>query len=160
MTDPTSRPPIPAPQLEHVARVHVDLGPIESVGPRPDGERRFVAIVGGTIRGERLQATIDDGGADWQTLHPDGSITIDTRYSATTHDGAKILIATRGLRRGDPAVMRRLAAGEDVDPREYYFRVAARFEATGAYSWLTERLFVASAMRAAAAVEYDLYAVT
>ncbi|MBX5442607.1 MAG: DUF3237 domain-containing protein [Solirubrobacteraceae bacterium] len=160
MTDPTTRPPIPTPRLELVAHVHVDLGPIESVGPRPDGERRFVAIVGGPIRGERLRAPIDHGRAAWPPLHPDGSITVDTRYSATTDDGAKILIATRGIRRGDPAVMRRLAAGEEVDPREYYFRVAARFEATGAYAWLTERLFVASAMRSAAAVEYDLYAVT
>lgn len=152
--------PIPPPGLELVAHVRVELGPIVSVGARPDGERRFVAITGGTIEGERLRATIDDGGADWQTVHPDGSITVDTRYSATTHDGAKILIATRGIRRGDPAVMRRLAAGEDVDPREYYFRVVAEFDAAGEYAWLTQRLHVASAMRSAAAVEYDLYAVT
>jgi hypothetical protein len=152
-------PIIPPPHLELVARVHVELGPIESLGAGIDAERRLVAITGGTIRGDRLDATIDRGGADWQTLHSDGSITVDTRYAATTHDGAKLLIATRGIRRGDPAVMKRLAAGETVDPHEYYFRVVADIEAAGAYGWLTERLHVASATRSAAAVAYDLYAV-
>jgi hypothetical protein len=151
---------IPAPHLEFVARVHVELGPIESLGAAQDAERRFVAITGGTIRGDRLDATIDNGGADWQTVHADGSIIVDTRYSATTHDGAKLLIATRGIRRGDPAVLERLAAGDAVDPREYYFRVVADIEGAGAYRWLTERLHVASATRSAAAVDYDLYAVT
>ena len=154
-------PMLPLPQLDQLARVHVDLGPVASLGPGPAGERRTVAIVGGRIDGgERLTATIDDGGADWQTLHADGTITIDTRYSATTSDGAKLLIATRGIRRGEPAVLRRLADGAAVDPSEYYFRVTVHIEATGAYGWLSERILVASAARSAAAVDYDLYAVT
>jgi hypothetical protein len=152
-------PSIPQPHLELVAHVHVELGPIETLGEGLDAERRFVAITGGTIRGDRLNAEIDGGGADWQTVHADRSITVDTRYSATTHDGAKLLIATRGIRRGDRSVMERLAAGDPVDPREYYFRVVVDIEATGAYRWLTERLHVGTATRSASAVDYDLYAV-
>ena len=45
-------------------------------------------------------------------------------------------------------------------PSEYYFRVTVHIEATGAYGWLSERILVASAARSAAAVDYDLYAVT
>lgn len=151
--------PVIAPlQLEYLARVHVELGPIESLGPGPDGERRSVAIVGGSILGDRVRAMIDAGGADWQTLHADGSITVDTRYSARTGDGAKLLIATRGIRRGPPEVLARLAAGEPVDPAEYYFRAAVQIEAAGPYRWLAEQVLVANAARAAAAVDYDLYA--
>jgi hypothetical protein len=152
-------PTIPEPHLEFVAHVHVELGPIESLGVGLDAERRFVAITGGTIRGDQLNATIDSGGADWQTVHADGAITVDTRYSATTHDGAKLLIATRGIRRGDRAVLDRLAAGEPVEPREYYFRVVADIQAAGVYRWLSQRVHVGTATRSAAAVDYDLYAV-
>ena len=48
-----------------------------------------------------------------------------------TDDGAFIYVRYAGVRHGRPEVMARLAQGETVDPREYYFRVAPMFE-TGA----------------------------
>jgi hypothetical protein len=57
------------------------------------------------------------------------------------------------------SVLERVAAGETVDPREYYFRVGVRLEAGDPrYSWLNCTLFVAYAARFADAVVYDLYA--
>jgi hypothetical protein len=149
---------IPAPSLEHVARVHVDLEPPRSLGPGPWGERRLVPIVGGHFEGPRLRGRVLAGGADWQVVHANGTITVDTRYALETHDGALIYIATRGVRTGPPETLARLARGESVDATEYYFRVVATFE-TGAsgYSWLNESVFVASAVRHVNAVVYNLY---
>ena len=44
-------------------------------------------------------------------------------------------------------------------PSEYYFRVTAQLETgAGAYYWVNEKVFVASAVRHANEVVYDLYA--
>jgi uncharacterized protein DUF3237 len=154
-------PAIPTPTLELVARVTVNLEPAQSAGHGPWGERRLVNIVGGSVEGPKLRGRVLHGGADWQVVHADGMITIDTRYAIRTHDDALIYIATRGVRSGEPETLARLGRGEPVDPSEYYFRVWAQFE-TGApaYNWLNQRLFLAAAMRLPEAVIYDLYAVT
>jgi len=151
---------LPEPALDRIARVHVDLGPIQTLGPTPAGVRRVIPITGGTVDGPRLRAEILPGGADWQLVHDDGTALIDTRYTARTDDGALIYLATSGIRTGPPEVLSRLAAGHDVDPADYYFRVSVHLEAAApAYTWLNHTLFVAYAARLAGAVEYDLYAV-
>ncbi|MFD5734597.1 DUF3237 domain-containing protein [Streptomyces sioyaensis] len=99
------------------------------------------------------------GGADWQVLHPDdGMASIDTRSTLRTHDGAHLYLSTSGVRHGKPEVLRRLAAGEAVDPAEYYFRLFCRFE-TGdeRYRWLNRTLAVASGARTPEAVRYEAY---
>ncbi|WP_298181928.1 DUF3237 domain-containing protein [Saccharomonospora sp.] len=151
---------LPEPGLDRVAHVRVELGDLLTVGPTAMGLRRIVPIVGGRIDGDRLSGEILPGGADWQLMHGDGSTTIDTRYTARTDDGALIYLATSGVRHGPATVLRRLADGEPVDPREYYFRLGVRLE-TGdeRYAWLTRTVFVAYAARLADAVAYDLYAV-
>lgn len=151
---------LPEPGLSRVARVHVDLGPVQTLGPTPAGVRRVIPITGGTIDGPRLRGEILPGGADWQLVHDDGTALIDTRYTARTDDGALIYLATSGVRHGPPEVLARLAAGEDVDPATYYFRVTVRLEAGDpAYTWVNRTVFVAYAARLAGAVVYDLYAV-
>ncbi|TLW92192.1 DUF3237 domain-containing protein [Saccharomonospora piscinae] len=150
---------IPELGLDRLARVSVELDEILTVGPIHGGVRRVVPITGGRIDGDRLSGEILSGGADWQLVHDDGSTTIDTRYTARTHDGALVYLATSGVRHGPEDVLRRLFGGEPVDPREYYFRIGVRLE-TGdeRYSWLNRTVFVASAARFADAVVYDLYA--
>ena len=157
----SSTPNIPTPALERVARVTVNLEPPQSTGHGPWGERRLVNIVGGSVDGPDLRGQVLNGGADWQVVHADGMISIDTRYAIRTHDEALIYIATRGVRSGSPETLARLGRGEPVDPAEYYFRVWAQLE-TGApaYAWLNQRLFLAAAVRLPDAVIYDLYAVT
>ncbi|HYH30946.1 MAG TPA: DUF3237 domain-containing protein [Pseudonocardia sp.] len=151
--------PLPGLTLTKVAHVRVALDPVLTVGPTAQGLRRVVPIVGGTIDGERLRGRILPGGADWQLVHEDGTAVIDTRYTARTDDGALIHLATTGVRHGPAAVLERVAAGEPVDPREYYFRVGVRLEAGDPrYAWLNRTVFVAYAARLADAVAYDLYA--
>lgn len=150
---------LPELTVTKIAHVRVELDPVLTIGPTAQGLRRVIPIVGGTIEGERLRGQILPGGADWQLVHDDGTAVIDTRYTARTVDGALIYLATAGVRHGPAAVLERIAAGEPVDPREYYFRVGVRLETGDArYAWLNRTLFVAYAARFADAVGYDLYA--
>jgi hypothetical protein len=147
--------------LEHVAHVAAELEEPLLVGGVPLGTRRVIPIAGGTVRGARLQGVILSGGADWQLIDPNGTAIIDTRYLMRTDDGALIVITTQGFRHGPPEVLARIAAGEAVDPAEYYFRVAARLETAtkGPHAWVNQTVFVAIAARRQSSVSYDLYAV-
>jgi hypothetical protein len=57
--------------------------------------------------------------------------------------------------------MARIAAGEDVDPKEYYFRTQPRFE-TGAvqYRWLNGLITIAGGERRSDKVIITVYEVT
>ncbi|MER7153703.1 DUF3237 domain-containing protein [Streptomyces lydicus] len=145
--------------LRSLAVFEVRLDPILDLGDSHWGRRRVINIVGGTFEGPRLSGVILPGGADWQVLHPDdGMASIDTRSTLRTHDGAHLYLSTSGVRHGSPEVLRRLAAGEAVDPAEYYFRLFCRFE-TGdeRYRWLNRTLAVASGARTSEAVRYEAY---
>ena len=152
---------LPAPALELVCRVDAQLEEPLVVGSVPLGTRRVIPIAGGCVRGPCLQGVILPGGADWQLVDDDGTATIDTRYLMRTDDGALVLITTQGFRHGPPEVLARVAAGETVDPAEYYFRVAARLETgkTSPHAWVNRTVFVAIAARQQSSVSYDLYAV-
>ena len=148
------------PRLELLGRFRAELSEPLELGQTLWGRRRVIPIAGGDFEGPMLRGTILPGGADWQVVHPDGMATIDTRYTLQTHDGALISVATQGMRHGPPEVLARIAAGELVDPAEYYFRVSIRYEVAEAeYGWLNRIVAVASAIRLANAVAYDAYVV-
>ena len=148
------------PTLELLGRFRAELGGPLELGHTVWGRRRVIPIADGDFEGPELRGTILPGGADWQVVHPDGMATIDTRYTLQTHDGALISVATQGVRHGPPAVLARIAAGELVDPADYYFRVSIRYEVAEAeYAWLNRIVAVASAIRLANAVAYDAYVV-
>jgi hypothetical protein len=118
------------------------------LGATPHGRRRIVPILGGTVRGPRLEAEILPGGDDWQSVRSDGVVELVARYSILTKDGVEIAVVNRGLRRAPPEVMERLARGEAVDPALVYCRTTPQFEApAGPYDWLNRSVFVASAER-------------
>jgi hypothetical protein len=141
------------------ARVTV-AAPLE-LGTMPQGRRRIVPITGGTVEGPRLEGVVLPGGADWQTIRADGVAELEARYTLRAADGALIGVVNRGLRHGPEEVLKRLAAGESVDPASYYFRTTPVFEtAAPAHHWLTRTVFVAEGARHAALVEIRFYAVT
>ncbi len=151
--------PVP-PRLELLGHFRAELGEPLELGQTLWGRRRVIPIAGGEFDGPRLRGTVLAGGADWQVVHPDGMATIDTRYTLHTHDGALISVATQGVRHGPPEVLARIAAGELVDPAEYYFRVSIRYEvAESEYGWLNRIVAIASAVRLANTVVYDAYEV-
>ena len=153
--------PAPPPlQTELVCRLHVRLGAVQEIGTLAIGRRRVVPIVGGRVEGPRLAGEVLAGGADWQVVAPDGSAAIEARYTVRTDDGGLILVHSRGMRTGPAAVLARLAAGEAVDPDEYYFRTVVTLETEApAHAWVNRRLFIAVAARDPDAVLIDLYEV-
>ena len=146
--------------LEPLLRAEITLAPAQELGDSPLGRRRIIPITGGTFRGERLSGRVLPGGADWQVIRADGVAELDARYTLETEDKALIYVRNFGLRRGPADVIKRLAAGEAVDPSLYYMRTTPRFE-TGAerYRWLNGLICVATGARRKAAVELDVYEV-
>ena len=152
----------PRPELQFLARFTVELAaPLWDLGPTTAlGRRRIVPITGGRFAGPRLNGVILDNGADWQVVADDGATTVDTRYLLRTDDDALVYLRTRGYRHGPPDVLARLAAGEDVDPADYYYRIHLSFEtASPAHGWLNRAVAVGSALRLPDAVVYDAYLV-
>ncbi len=148
------------PELEFAFEASATLAAPLVVGETPQGVRRVVPITGGRFAGPQLAGEILAGGADWQYLRADGVLVVEAQYLLATSDGALIQVNNRGVRHGPEDVMRRLAAGEAVDPREYYFRATPTFSApAGRYDWLNRSVFVCAGARAAAAVQLWFYRV-
>jgi hypothetical protein len=153
--------PAPPPlQTDLVCRLHVQLGAVQEIGTLAIGRRRAVPIVGGRVEGPQLAGEVLAGGADWQIVAPDGSVAIEARYTVRASDGGLILVHSRGMRNGPAAALARLAAGEAVDPDQYYFRTVVTLETEApAHAWVNRRLFIAVAARDPNAVLIDLYEV-
>jgi hypothetical protein len=150
---------IPTLRLLYTSEVEIE-NPLQ-VGHSPYGERRIINITGGAFSGPRLCGRILRGGADWQIVLKDGLTQVEARYTLETDDGALIYVTNRGLRHGPEQVLARIAAGEHVDPHEYYFRTQPCFE-TGApqYAWLNGVVAVAAGERLADRVIITVYEVT
>lgn len=137
-------------ELTPVFSVHVDVGQVLDLGTASGARRRIVPILGGTVTGPRLTAEILPGGADWQVVRPNGTLEVVARYWLRASDGTLISVENKGIRRGPPEVLARLAAGEDVPASEYYFRTSPVFSVEdGPHGWLTENIFVATGERLA-----------
>jgi hypothetical protein len=146
---------------EPIFRVDCQLADILDVGRAPFGHRRVVNILGGTVSGERLKGRILAGGADWQILAANGAADLHARYTIASDAGALIQVDSRGMRHAPPDVLARLARGDVVDPRLYYFRTAMRFEtAHPSADWLNRIIAIARGTREKNAVRLDVYEVT
>ncbi|HTV52410.1 MAG TPA: DUF3237 domain-containing protein [Steroidobacteraceae bacterium] len=146
------------PELALLFEASATLGPALTVGPTPAGIRRVVPITGGTFEGPQLRGTILAGGADWQYVRADGVLVVEAQYLLRTTDEVLIQVHNSGLRHGPAEVLERIAQGEDVDPREYYFRAIPTLIApAGRYEWLNRRVFICSAARFVRAVRLWVY---
>ena len=151
---------LPQPTLRHVADLTIKLDTIVEMGQGQGGTRRIIPIIGGQVSGPAFSGEIINVGADWQTIFASGLAELDTRYAFRTDDGAVIEIRNFGYRHGPADVMQKVAAGEDVDPSQYYMRTHARLE-TGHpdYQWVNNTLFVGVGGRLKSSVMLSLYAV-
>jgi hypothetical protein len=140
--------------------MRLTVGEMLAVGETPAANRRIGLITGGRFEGERLSGEVLGGGSDWQALRPDGATQLDVRLHLKTDDGALIVMRYQGLRHGPAEVMRRLAAGEAVDPADYYFRINPMFEtASEPYGWLNRILAIGTGHRLADGPVYNLFEV-
>jgi hypothetical protein len=132
-----------APKLELAFELHAEVGKPDEVGAVPGGVRRVIPILGGTFSGTGLKGKILPGGADHQLLQPDGFTQLEARYILQTDQGESIYITNRGMRHGPPEVLKKLNAGERVDPNLIYFRTAATIEtAAPRLQWMARAIFV------------------
>ncbi len=154
---PEKKPEVkPEVKLEHPFTMRLAVGAPQAVSEAP----RIVPVTGGTLEGPALSAQVIPGmAADWLRVEADGKAHMDVRLTARTKEGELLHVHHTGIRTGPPEVLRRLAAGEAVDPAEYYFRTQARFE-TGAprLARLNRTLAVGTGARPPEGPVYEVFA--
>ena len=123
------------------------------------GGRRCMPIVGGRVQGG-LEGEVLPGGADWQTILPDGTLEIDARYAFRTASGVVVEVASTGVRSGSPEILAKLASGVRVDPSAYYFRTFIRLStAAPELKTLNDRLWLARGERGPQGVRLEVFEV-
>jgi Protein of unknown function (DUF3237) len=145
-------------ELKPLFEMRAQVGDILDLQPGPAGHRRIVPIVGGRFEGERLSGTMHEPGADWQTIRPDGVFELEIRTLLRTHEGEYFEMRGQALRHGPPEVIARIARGESVDPRDYYFREVMRFYTSAPrIHWLNNIFAVATGRRERAEVIMNVF---
>lgn len=149
-----------APSLSFLCDMELAVEEAHILGKTPVGNRRIIRVTGGKLRGKKLNADVIPEGDDWITVREDGTIIQDVRILLKTEDDVLLLMTYRGIRTGSKEVLKRLDEGEEVDPKEYYFRTAPIFEtADPKYDWLNRRIFVSNGIRLSNGVNYSIYTV-
>ena len=149
----------PALSAEPWITLTAEVGPPQMFGTAQGFERRCVPILSGSFSG-RINGRGLPGGTDWQRVWPDGTTELEAHYAIETDEGERIEVYSNGLRSGPEAVMRKLLAGERVDPALIYFRSAMRFISDSPrLRDFTSRLFIGIGRREPTRVLLDVYAV-
>jgi len=149
-----------SPTLKYEFDLDIQVAAAQELGEFGGGRRRVVPIIGGALTGPRLAGVVVPGGADWQTIRPDGVTLIEARYTVRMSDGWTIGVVNTGMRRAAPEIIQKITAGEIVDPSLYYFRTTPVFEVgRGPYGWLTENIFVCVGERLPSLVRLKIYSV-
>lgn len=140
---------IPAPlELAPVFEIRVRVGEAYELGELDGERRRMIPILGGELDGPGGSGLVLPGGADWQTLGPDGLTRLHARYAIRMSDGDIVEVNNRGVRRAPADAAARLAAGLEFDSSRQYFMTTPVFEAPhGHHRWLREHVFLAKGLR-------------
>jgi hypothetical protein len=140
--------------------ITAEIGEVTTAGDLGHGVRRIIPIIGGEVRGEKVNGRVLPFGADFQIIRPNELIDLEAKYAFETDDGAVVYVENKGIRFGPVELLEKLKRGEPVDPTLIYFRTVPKFE-TGHenYRWLMEHIFVASAARHADRVVIDVHMV-
>jgi hypothetical protein len=137
-----------SPRLTFAFEVRVKVGPPAEVGQVVGGRRRIVQILSGTFEGPGIRGKVVPGGADWQMIQADGFSQLDTRYTLETDKGQIVYVQNKGVRHAPPEVMKKLLAGEIVNPSLVYFRTVPTFETSAPdLQWLVRSVFVGTGER-------------
>jgi hypothetical protein len=123
------------PRLTLTLEIRADVGDPIEIGEAGGVRRRVVPILGGSFEGQAdltVKGRVVPGGADFQLIQPDGLTVADARYVLETERGQMIYVRNRGVRHAAPEIMRKLLAGERVDPSLVYFRTTPVFETAAA----------------------------
>lgn len=151
---------MPELRSQHLMQLSADLEDPLVVGDAPHGTRRIMYFRRGAFSGPALRGQVLPGGGDWVLLRRDGVAELDIRLALRTDDGEMIYVTCDGIFDISPAARERIMQGQEVDPAEYYFRTALRFE-TGAekYRWLNRLLAVGAGRRTPTGMVTEVFAV-
>jgi hypothetical protein len=140
--------------------MRADLDDPIVISDGPAGTRRILYATRGTFSGARLRGDLLPGGGDWVLQREDGIAELDIRFVLRTDDGQLIYAAGDGIFDVSPENRERIRTGDEVDPSEYYFRTAVKFE-TGAdnYRWLNRLLAVGVGRRTSAGMVTEIFIV-
>jgi hypothetical protein len=83
-----------------------EIGDAVDVGQTQYGDRKLIPIVGGTVHGSTIDASILDGGIDWQLTLANDVVEVEQTNVLKTDDGALIYMRTCGVSQGDGQVVR------------------------------------------------------
>lgn len=158
----TETPGTPAPPaLDFVATIRVDVDATIEVGTTAQGVRRVAPIRGGRVSGPGLSGRVLDAGADIQRYPAADLAHLEANYVLELDDGHRILVENRAVRSGDPEDLRRMMAGEAVDPSRIYFRCtpALSAEESSPHAWMNRTLFVGTGQRQPSGVRIDVFGV-
>jgi hypothetical protein len=133
-------------ELVPLATMVVELADPLVLPNTPAGTRVIVEVKGFTVEGERLRGrNKGTAAADWLTIGPDGTGTLDVRATMETDDGALIYAYYQGRR----------DFSEGMDAPLY---TAPKFE-TGdeRYAWMNKIQAVAKGTLVGNTLTYDIY---
>ena len=139
---------VPEPHFTLVGQLRVQVAPPVELGPSPLGRRRMVAILGGELSGEIGHGTVLPGGADWQTVHEDGSVSIQAEYTIRLAEGDVMTLRSIGVRS--------MRDGAGAPP---HFRTSIIFAAEEYRSALNQNLYVSTGSRDGEFVVLNLFRV-
>ena len=112
----------------------VEVGPRQSLGMAPGGERFIIPILGGhftgQVLGHTLRGQVLPGGADRQLLRPDGIKELDALYEMQIDDGTVLTVHNRVL------------IDAPADGSRYAFSHVRVTAPEGPHDWLNRRVFV------------------
>lgn len=134
---------IAAPVLRWVGHARVVVGKPLTIGSGPIGERRLAPVTGGRVTGA-WDGVVLAGGADWQEVYSDGSVSLSARYPVRLRDGNIVCFVARGAR---PAA--------SVDGR---FRTTLFFDGDTSDA-TSATVYLADGRKVDNAVEFDIFEV-
>ncbi|WP_437779349.1 DUF3237 family protein [Sorangium sp. So ce1097] len=137
---------IPVPERgELVFRATLELGETHDVGTTHFGDRRLLDVKGGTLTGDRIQATFLTGGMDLELTLANGSVELEQINILRASDGTLVYLRTCGV----------APAGDEV------VRIVPDFEAPNSSSlaWLNTGKFAGTRVVDAAAgtIQLEVY---
>lgn len=84
-------------ELVPLCTLRIRLKPPIAVGAGPAGTRRIVEVASVQVKGDRLRGEmLGAATADWMTVGPEGTATVDARVTLRTDDGAVIFVQYTG----------------------------------------------------------------
>ena len=150
--------PMPVLKSQFLFTITATVTQLHDVGSVPAGGRHIDLIGAGKFEGPRVRGELLPGGMDMKTLRADGAMVSNVRLVLRTDDRALIFMHYTGIRHGSPDVMARIAAGEGVDPSEYYLRNSPYFETSAPkYDWLNRIVAVGVGRRMRDHAAYDVF---